>query len=152
MSEETKTTPAAEVPPVEKNAGTADTKTTPETPPTTETKVGPPETYVLTVPPGSEQWLDVTDVKSLESHARDKGWTNEQAQAAVTETIALRAAESAAFRTMVEADPIYGGGNLAETDRLANLALDKVRPKGTPAGDAVRGLLARTGYGNHPQV
>jgi hypothetical protein len=104
------------------------------------------------VPPESETWLDATDIATLEGQAKTLGWSNEQAQRALEQTARQRAAESRTFRDQIEADPDYGGDHLAETQKHANLALDRLRPAGTPAGDAIRHLLTKTGYGNHPQV
>lgn len=143
---------SAETPAGAKPAGTdGAVKPEPEKPADVK-PAGAPEKYALTVPAGSETWLDTTDVQALEVSARAKGWTNEQAQAAIDQQADARAAMSAQFRTETEADPIYGGDHLTETQRLATLALDKVRPAGTPAGDGIRRLLAKTGYGNHLQV
>jgi hypothetical protein len=113
---------------------------------------GAPEKYDLKLPDGSKDWLDETDVKSLETLARSKNLTNEQAQSVLVEQAEALAAQSAAFRAQTESDPTYGGDKLAETQRLARLALDRVRPAGTPHGDALRRVLAKTGYGNHVEV
>ena len=53
-------------------------------------------------------------------------------------------------RTM--ADPDYGGDRIADSRKHANAALDRLRPLGTPRGDAFRALLGRTGYNNHLEV
>ncbi len=112
----------------------------------------PPDTYTLAIPKDAEAWLDATDVTAIEKTAREQGWTNEQAQAALDRTADMLAEQSAAFRAQTESDATYGGANLGETQRLARLALDKVRPAGTPRGDALRRILARSGYGNHLEV
>lgn len=111
-----------------------------------------PEKYELTLPDGSKEWLDANDLKSIEATARAKGWTNEQAQAAINEHADALAAQSASFRAITEADEGYGGDKLKETQRLAALALDKLRPAGTPRGDALRSLLVKSGYGNNLEV
>lgn len=117
-----------------------------------KTGEGAPDKYELKLPEGSESWLDASDLSEFEKVARAEGWTNDQAQ----ERLGLHAdameARSAAFRAQTEADPIYGGDNLAETSRLAQLTLDKLRPAGTPRGDALRRVLAKTGFGNHIEV
>lgn len=115
-------------------------------------KPKPPEKYELKLPDNATGLLDDTDLKHIATVARKKGWTNEEAQAAVDEHADTLAAQSVAFRAQTEADETYGGDRLAETQRLAALALDKVRPAGTPQGDALRALLVKTGYGNKLEV
>jgi hypothetical protein len=111
-----------------------------------------PETYALKVPAGAEPYLDAVALKQFEAQAKKRGLTNEQAQTVLEDHADQIAEQSTAFRTETEADPIYGGEHLVETQRLALQALDKVRPAGTPRGDALRALLNRTGYGNHLEV
>jgi hypothetical protein len=111
-----------------------------------------PEKYELAIPDGAEQWLDDADLKNFEKTARAKGLTNEQAQAHIDEYADSLATQSAAFREETSKHPKYGGDNLAETQRLATLALDRVRPANTAEGKAIRQLLARTGYGNNVHI
>lgn len=111
-----------------------------------------PEKYDLAIPDGAEQWLDDADLKAFEKTARAKGLTNDQAQAHIDEYADSLATQSAAFREETSKHPKYGGDNLAETQRLATLALDRVRPANTAEGKAVRQLLARTGYGNNVHI
>lgn len=113
---------------------------------------GAPEKYTLKIPEGAESWLDDSDLKALETKARAKGLTNEQLQQVVDERADELAAQSAVFRAATEADPIYGGDKLQETQRLSKLGLDRVRPAGTKEGDAFRTFLNKTGYGNHIEV
>lgn len=116
---------------------------------------GKPKTaadFKLTIPEGSSDYLDDGDVKAISKIAAAEGWTNEQAQEKLEQHADAIAAQSKAFRVETEADETYGGDNLAETQRLARLALDKVRPADTPAGKAIRRLLARSGYGNNLAV
>jgi hypothetical protein len=109
-----------------------------------------PETYALVAPEGGH--VSAADVKDVETRARAAGWTNEQAQAVVTELDAQYARQSDRFLAETTADPTYGGAKLDETKRLAAVALDRLRAKGTPRGDAFRALLERGGYGNHLEV
>jgi len=111
-----------------------------------------PEKYELAIPDGADQWLDDADLKNFEKSARAKGLTNEQAQAHIDEYADSLATQSAAFREETSKHPKYGGDNLAETQRLATLALDRVRPANTAEGKAIRQLLARTGYGNNVHI
>lgn len=110
-----------------------------------------PEKYELKVPEGSTR-LDVADLAGVETMARAKGWSNEEAQQAITEHVAALDAQSTRFLETTTADRQYGGDKLPETQKLAKTALDKLRPAGTPRGDALRSLLERSGYGNHIEV
>jgi hypothetical protein len=109
-----------------------------------------PEKYELTIPEGG--YVDESDLAALETVARAEGWTNEQAQARLTSYAALGKAQGDRFLADTTADPVYGGANLAETQRLARAALEKVRPAGTPRGDALRRILDKSGYGNHIEI
>lgn len=111
-----------------------------------------PDKYELSLPAGSESWLDESDLTAFAGMAKAEGWTNEQAQERVNRHADALVAQSEAFRAATEKDPDYGGDKLQETQRLAQLALDKVRPAGTPRGDAFRRILAKTGWGNHVEV
>jgi hypothetical protein len=133
-------------------AAAAATPPAPPAPPATPPAPAAPVAYALTVPTGAEQWLDPADLQQIETVARAKGWTPEEAQAAVEDHADALVAQSAAFRTALESDGTYGGDQIANTQRLATLALDKVRPAGTPRGDALRKILQKTGYGNHVEV
>lgn len=115
-------------------------------------KPKPPEKYALTIPDDAKTWITTDDLKEIEVTARAAGWTNEQAQEAVEKHADRLIDQSAAFRAATEADETYGGDHLAETQRLAQSAIDKLRPAGTAQGDAFRGLLARSGYGNKLEV
>jgi hypothetical protein len=115
-------------------------------------KTGPPEKYELVIPQDATRWIDAEDIEGVEALARARGWSNEDAQAELEDHVAIVRAQSAAFRAETVADTVYGGAHLAETQRLARLALDGVRPAGTPRGDAIRRILGKTGYGNNLEV
>jgi hypothetical protein len=117
---------------------------------TAEQKPKAPEKYALTIPAGNR--LDPSDLPAIEALAREQDWSNEEAQQYVTDRIAAVDAQSEQFRGLTEADPVYGGAHLEATKKLAGAALDKLRPAGTPRGDAFRALLHRSGYGNHLEV
>lgn len=108
-----------------------------------------PTTYTLRVPEHAEPWIDAEDVRAAERLARTQGWTNEQAQAELQAAFEERREISTALRRELEADPVYGGEHLAETERFAQLALDVIEPAGTPDGDALRALLRKSGHGNN---
>lgn len=111
-----------------------------------------PEKYALTIPEGGDVWLNDDDLKQLETIARKEGLDNEAAQALVDDHVAALAEQSKTFRAQVLADDTYGGDHFADTERFVKTVLDKVRPAGTPRGDALRSLLSKTGYGNHLEV
>jgi hypothetical protein len=110
----------------------------------------PPERYALVVPEGAT--MAAADLAALEALARRQGWSNDQAQAALEAQVEALDAHAAALLEATQADPVYGGEHLAETQRRAVAALDRIRPRGTPRGDAFRALLDKTGYGNHVEV
>lgn len=111
-----------------------------------------PEKYALKLPKGADVWIDDKDLKTFEKVARAKGLTNEQAQAEITERAEFMATQSSAFYDQTAEDDTYGGDKLEETETLARAALDKLRPKGTPRGDALRRMLVKTGYGNNLEI
>lgn len=106
-----------------------------------------PAKYALAIPEGAR--LDAADLTAIETAARAQDLSNEDAQAIVAEHAATLDAIAGRFLEETTADPVYGGEHLADTQRLANLALDRLQPKGTPAGDRTRAVLQKTGYGNH---
>lgn len=112
----------------------------------------PPEKYSLSVPTGAEAWLGESDLAQFEIVAKKEGLTNEQAQLVIEREADRLVAQSTVFRAQTEADAEYGGEKLAQTQKLGGALLDRVRPAGTPRGDAVRALLAKTGYGNHIEI
>lgn len=111
--------------------------------------IGAPEKYELKIEKDAASFIDDADLKTIEAFARDKGLTNDQAQALVDQRANALLEQSAVFRTMTEADPEIGGDKLADTEKFSKIALDKLYPKGTKHGDEMRGLLVKTGYGNH---
>jgi len=109
-----------------------------------------PAKYALTLPDGGR--IDEHDLATIEAHARQQGLTNDEAQALVTPHADAINAQSARFTDETKTDAVYGGAQFDSTIKHANAALDILRPKGTPRGDAFRGLLAKSGYGNHLEV
>jgi hypothetical protein len=109
-----------------------------------------PDTYELKVPEGGR--ISPDDVKLVEQIARERGLSNDEAQAVLDDHDEQLELQSGAFLEATKADKEIGGDKLDETLTLAKSALDKIRPKGTPRGDAFRALLNRTGYGNHPEI
>lgn len=117
-----------------------------------EKPAGAPAKYDIKIPDGMRDLLDDADLKDLEGKARAKGLTNEQLQGVVTARAEELAAQSAAFRAQTESDPIVGGDQLPETQRLSKIAMDRLHPESTPEGKDFRSFLKKTGYGNHVQV
>ena len=111
-----------------------------------------PEKYDLKIPDGAEVFLTQADLEPIIAIAREHKLDNAGAQALVTQHAEAVANASAAARAVTEADPTYGGEHLDETQQLAKLALDTIRPAGTPRGDGLRALLTKSGYGNHLEV
>lgn len=138
--------PAEQKPAEQKPAALTDDK--PAEKPAAESKA--PAKYALTVPDGGR--LDEHDLTSYEALAREQGWSNEEAQARVAAHAEAIEAESARFEAATRADPVYGGQHLEETQQHVRRALDHLRPKGTPRGDAFRALLNKSGYGNNLEV
>lgn len=112
---------------------------------------GAPEKYELSLPKEQER-LDADDLKAIEVVARAKGWTNEEAQAQLEEHLEAIETQSNRFLEETKSDPVYGGDKLDQTVALANKALDRLHPKGTPEGDRFRKLLTKSGYGNNVAV
>lgn len=110
----------------------------------------PPDKYTLKLP--DETRLEAEDLTQFEVYARENGMTNDQAQAALEKHHEAIEAQAVRFYEMAKADKDYGGEKLEQSTKHATALLDRVRPKGTPRGDAFRGLLKRTGYGNHPEI
>jgi len=109
-----------------------------------------PEKYALTAPEGGR--IDAQVLEQIEASARAEGLSNEAAQQRVDAHAALIDAQATRFHEETTADAVYGGTHLDETTKLASAALDKIRPAGTPRGDAFRALLHRTGYANNLEV
>ncbi len=108
-----------------------------------------PEKYDLKVPQGADAYLDADDVRDIEGLCRNAGFSNEEAQAVLDEHLARVQAQSERYRAQAEADPAYGGEHLAETQRRAKLAIDKLRPQGHPRRESFLRFLGRGGAGNH---
>jgi hypothetical protein len=124
----------------------------PVTPPAEPPAAAIPEPYVLTIPDSAKTFLEQADLAPIVELARELKLDTAAAQALVDQHVEVLQNASAAFRTTTENDTDYGGPKLEETTQLSNLVLDQVRPAGTPRGDGLRRLLARSGYGNHIEV
>jgi hypothetical protein len=105
-----------------------------------------PAKYTLSIP--DDRHIDETDLARIEAFARAKDLSNDEAQAYVGQLAEARKTDVTRFLDETKADPEYGGDKLEETQKLARQALEKLRPAGTPRGDALRRLLDKEGYGN----
>jgi hypothetical protein len=113
---------------------------------------GAPEKYTLAIPDDGKVHIDDADVKEFETMARKAGWTNDEAQAAIDEHLTLVKATSEKFLADTKADTDYGGDNLAETQRLAKLGIDLIRPAGHARREGFTRFLNKVGGGNHIEV
>jgi hypothetical protein len=115
-----------------------------------------PEKYELKLADGSP--LDPSDVDKVAAYARERGLSNEQAQAildqrheaatGITERqLEAFAAKRTEWETQTWADPELGGTNKDATLANVQLVMDKFAPG---ADHELRKELAATGYGNHP--
>jgi hypothetical protein len=111
-----------------------------------------PEKYALTVPDDMKAGVDDQLLGQLETVARGQDMSQDEAQAFLEDTLARIKVQSDAWANETKSDKTYGGDKLPETQRLAKLAIDKVRPVGHPMRDAFNNFLARGGSGNHIQV
>jgi hypothetical protein len=116
----------------------------------TESKA--PEKYELKIPETGAAYVDPADLAHLETMARTAGWSNEDAQAALDEHVATIQAQAARYLAETTADTQYGGAKLSESQRLAQTAIDRIRPVGHQRREAFLRFLGRGGAGNHPEV
>ncbi|HVJ30661.1 MAG TPA: hypothetical protein VNA66_10165 [Gammaproteobacteria bacterium] len=117
-----------------------------------EKPAGPPAdgNYELEAP--KDAIVDDADLEKIAAVAKEKGWSNEQAQAALEEYDGALKAQSKEFLKELKADKELGGKKLEETQRLSNLALDTIMPADEPGGEELRSLLKKSGYGNNTLI
>lgn len=132
----------AEVP-----AAKSDDKATVSTEPTAS---GVPEKYALAV--ADPALVTAEHLTAFEAEAKAIGLTQAQAQATLDRRIEAMVAQSEQFRGETEADPVYGGAKLTETQQMAESVLARFAPKGTPLGDRFRAVMSQSGYGNELSV
>lgn len=111
-----------------------------------------PDRYELRIPEGAETVVDAGDLADLAAQAKAHGWTNEEAQEALTAQANLVISKLNKFRADTEADKEYGGANLVESQRLANRVIDRVRPTTHPRAAEFRRILTKTALINHIEV
>jgi hypothetical protein len=117
---------------------------------TTQSKV--PDKYEFTVPDAGKAHVEDADLKTLETIAKKAGWTQDEAQAALEEHVATMDAQAKTYLDLAKADKDYGGEKLEETQRLARLAITKIRPEGHTRRDGFMRFINKAGAGNHPEV
>lgn len=114
-----------------------------------------PEKYELKLDDGS--LLNAEQLAKIESYAKDKKLTQEQAQelvnresAAVSDFYSKQVQEFEKVKTQwideIKKDQEIGGDNFAKTAELAKRAVDKF------ATPQFKEQLEQTGYGNHPEL
>jgi hypothetical protein len=115
-----------------------------------------PDAYTLKVSDEAKEFIADDDRVFLEEVGKANDWTNEEAQAEldahVERTKAKLAKQADEWAKATKADPVYGGEQFKETQRLARKALDTLRPEGHPRRDSFMRFLDRGGAGNHIEV
>jgi hypothetical protein len=115
-----------------------------------------PDKYELRIPEGGERFVGPDDLKFVENVARANGWTQEEAQAELADAVKRSAARetqvSAAFLESAKADREYGGAQFGETQRLAQRAIDRIRPDGHARRASFLSVLERGGAKNNIEV
>src|SRR5262245_17473288 len=106
-----------------------------------------PETYTLTLPQGGV--VDASDITTVTAMAKERGWTNDQAQAALNEINTSLVSQAQAFRVELDAHPEIGGTKFAVAQESAFRVLDRFLPQSSPEGTAFRTALNKSGYGNY---
>lgn len=160
MPEEVKPTPSpieppkplvAEPPPVPAVVATAVVEPPKISEPTKEPtppKPVVPERYDLKV--AADSLLDARDVKRIETIAKTRGLSNEQAQGFLEEQSTAYAAlvdeQSTAWMSEAQSDKEIGGDAFKQSAELAKRVIDRF------GSDSLKRELNRTGYGNHPEL
>lgn len=116
----------------------------------TQSKV--PDKYELTVSDAGKAHVEDADLKTLETIAKKAGWTQDEAQAALDEHVATMDAQAKSYLELSKADKDIGGEKLEETQKLARLAISKLRPEGHARRESFLRFINKAGAGNHPEV
>ena len=107
----------------------------------------PPAEYQLRLP--EQTPLDQTDVAFVAAMAKDKGWSQEAAQAALTEMHTQLHQQRETLRAELVADPEVGGTKLEQAQQLALRVLDRFLPDREVLGQRFRRDINRSGHGNY---
>lgn len=97
----------------------------------------------------AESPLDQADITSLAAIAKAKGWSQEQASAALTEMHQHAVDTAARFLSTLTAHPEVGGAHLEASQLAATQVLDRFLPANTTEGAELRAALNKSGYGNY---
>lgn len=111
-----------------------------------------PEKYELSIPKGSEAFIDKADLAEISSVAKANGWTNDEAQAFLESQADTITTKLTSLRTVTEKDPTYGGDKLEENQQSVRRIFDRVRPEGHPRREALQRVLTKTGIGNEIEM
>lgn len=156
---ETTAAPAAETKteaaPAKTEAAAPNTTIATDAAKTEDTAKAAPVEIKLELPKDSK--LHQTDVDRIAATARERGLSQEQATALLTEAdtaargfekrlVETVAAKRAEWVTTVKADPEIGGANLAKTNANAMRVVERFM------SPALREELRTTGYGDHPEL
>lgn len=106
-----------------------------------------PDKYELALPQGSP--LDQSDIDALATLAKAKGWSQEQAQAALAEQHQYAIDTAARHLSTLQAHPEVGGAHLEAAQAAATRFLDRFLPANTSEGAELRAALNKSGYGNY---
>lgn len=112
----------------------------------------PPDKYTLTVPENGEAYVDDAVKSQIEALARKAGWSNDDANAALSDHVETMRALSTTYLAETTADKEYGGEHLEETKKFARLAISKIRPEGHPYRERFVGFLNRFAGENNLNV
>ena len=145
----TQTPPAAGDPPADPAAAPTAPTGDPAAPPAEPPAPAAPASYTLTVPDEVQPLFSAEARTSFEEMARRAKLPNEDAQAALDEHLAILQQQAATFAEVTRADPDYGGPKLDETRRLAQRAIDAVRPVGHPRRASFLRFINAGGANNH---
>jgi hypothetical protein len=115
-----------------------------------------PASYTVTVPADATRFVSDQDLTYLKEVARTNDWTNDELQteldAQITRARARRTQVISGWEATTRADADYGGTHLADTQRLATLAIDRVRPADHPRRDSFLAFLNESGGSVHLEV
>lgn len=110
-----------------------------------------PAKYELKVPDDAKRNVADDDLQYLEGLARENDWTNEEAQAELDGHIERAKARVGkvfeSWEAQTKADKELGGENLAQTQKYANQAIDRVFPEGHARRESFLAFLKESGGG-----
>lgn len=115
-----------------------------------------PASYTVTVPADATRFVSEQDLEYLKQVARTNQWTDAELQTELDAQIGRartrRTQVISGWEQTTRADTDYGGTHLAETQRLATLAIDRLRPADHPRRDSFLSFLNESGGSVHLEV